>query len=81
MSRRTGIYKALETCFETSALPKAAAIQQAEAIRDMKQAQGQPPKQQPNEDEPTDDTDKIDIAAFQNAWAKVKFGQASTPTQ
>ncbi|MEO0986202.1 MAG: DNA phosphorothioation system sulfurtransferase DndC [Cyanobacteria bacterium J06639_14] len=57
-SHRTGIYKELAACFETSALPKAAAIQQAEAIRDMKQAQ-----------------DQSDLPAFQNAWAKVKFGQ------
>ena len=81
MSRRKGVYKALTACFETSALPKAAAIEQAETIREMKQAQGHPPKPHPNRDEPTDDTDKIDVAAFQNAWAKVKFGQASTPTQ
>ena len=39
MSRRTGIYKALQTCFDTSALAKAPAIQRAETIRDLKIAQ------------------------------------------
>ncbi|MFH7244089.1 MAG: hypothetical protein ACHWZW_14710 [Spirulina sp.] len=39
MSRRTGIYKALQTCFETSALAKAPAIQRAETIRTLKQAE------------------------------------------
>ena len=39
MSRRTGIYKALQACFETSALAKAPAIQRAETIRDLKIAE------------------------------------------
>jgi DNA sulfur modification protein DndC len=39
MSRRTGIYKALQTCFDTSALAKAPAIQRAETIRDLKIAE------------------------------------------
>jgi DNA sulfur modification protein DndC len=41
MSRRTGIYKALQTCFETSGLAKAPAIQRAETIRDLKIAEEQ----------------------------------------
>lgn len=38
MSRRNGIYKALEQCFETSARPQLAAIDHAHDIRDIKQA-------------------------------------------
>jgi len=37
-SRRTGIYKALEACFATSARPKEDAVDHAHAIRDLKQA-------------------------------------------
>ncbi|NER79461.1 MAG: DNA phosphorothioation system sulfurtransferase DndC, partial [Leptolyngbya sp. SIO1D8] len=73
-SHRTGIYKELEACFETSALPKAAAIQQAEAIRDMKQAQGQTGNKRKNCKEETQDNDSIDLAAFQQAWGRLKFG-------
>lgn len=39
MSRRTGIYKALEGCFESSGLAKAPAIQRAETIRELKAAE------------------------------------------
>lgn len=75
MSRRTGVYQALEACFETSALPKAAAIDQAEAIREMKQAQGgDRPKSKGNETEETEG-DRIDVAAFHAAWSRLKFGQ------
>ncbi|RZM79141.1 hypothetical protein [Leptolyngbya iicbica] len=83
MSRRTGVYKDLAACFETSALPRAAAIQQAETIREMKQAQGgnrskSKKKGQDNKrkaEEP--DNDSIDVAAFQSAWSRLKFGQPS----
>ncbi|ASC69484.1 hypothetical protein XM38_004110 [Halomicronema hongdechloris C2206] len=61
MSRRTGVYKDLEACFETSARPKAAAIQQAEAIRDMKQAQGGTPHNDKDRDAEESD-DSIDVA-------------------
>ncbi|PZV10040.1 MAG: hypothetical protein DCF21_18920 [Leptolyngbya sp.] len=39
LSRRTGIYKALQTCFGTSALAKAPNLQRAETIRDLKIAE------------------------------------------
>jgi DNA sulfur modification protein DndC len=39
MSRRTGIYKALEGCFESSGLAKEPAIQRAETIRELKDAE------------------------------------------
>jgi DNA sulfur modification protein DndC len=39
MSRRTGIYKALEGCFESSGLAKEPAIQRAETIRELKEAE------------------------------------------
>jgi DNA sulfur modification protein DndC len=39
MSRRTGIYKALQACFDTSALAKATNLQRAETIRDLKIAE------------------------------------------
>ncbi|MDA0269360.1 MAG: hypothetical protein O3A14_20990 [Cyanobacteria bacterium] len=88
MSRRNGIYKDLAACFETSALPKAAAIQQAETIRHMKQAQGAAPKPK-NTDAETPKNKKdstrdrndgsIDVAAFQTAWSHLKFGQPPSP--
>lgn len=86
MSRRTGVYKDLAACFETSALPKVEAIQQAETIRDMKQAQGgssskskrskSNKKDQDNKREAEKpDNDSIDVAGFQSAWSRLKFGQ------
>ena len=84
MSRRNGIYKDLAACFETSALPKAAAIQQAETIRHMKQAQSvapnpksPPAKTQKNETNKAGNRNdsSIDVAAFQTAWSRLKFGQ------
>jgi len=83
MSRRTGVYKALEACFETSALPKAAAVQQAEAIREMKQAQGGGNSKSKRSASPAEEPDKdsIDVAAFQSAWSRLKFGQPPAPTE
>ena len=83
MSRRTGVYKDLEACFETSALPKAAAIQQAETIREMKQAQGRSSSKSKHRDskEEEQDNDNIDVAAFQSAWSRLKFGQPATETE
>lgn len=90
MSRRMGVYKALESCFETSALPKTVAIQQAEAIRDMKQAQGVAPnpKSQPAETQKPkknkadeQNNGSIDVAAFQTAWSRLKFGQSPAETE
>ncbi len=81
MSRRTGVYKALEACFETSALPKAAAIQQAEAIRAMKQAQGGSNNRSRSSEAANSDNDSIDVAAFQSAWSRLKFGQFLAPTE
>ncbi|MBE9111136.1 hypothetical protein IQ273_17155 [Nodosilinea sp. LEGE 07298] len=39
MSRRPGIYKALQACFDTSALAKAPNLQRAETIRDLNVAE------------------------------------------
>jgi DNA sulfur modification protein DndC len=63
MSRRTGIYKALEGCFESSGLAKEPAIQRAETIRELKEAEREG-----------------DVEVFQNAWAALKFGNASQET-
>ena len=38
MSRRNGIYKALEQCFQASARPKETAIEHAHELRELKQA-------------------------------------------
>ncbi|NER85455.1 MAG: hypothetical protein F6K42_39410, partial [Leptolyngbya sp. SIO1D8] len=49
--------------------------------RDMKQAQGQTGNKRKNCKEETQDNDSIDLAAFQQAWGRLKFGQPPAQTE